>query len=217
MTINKKRNGFYYIGDKVYPSITKIIGDTIAKPALQYWYAREAVRIALAEPDLNEKEVMAKLELKVRSSQDRGKYVHSVAEEMPSIDTGKINSEYKGYVKALQGWWSLNQPEVIGREVEAWSNNYDFGCRVDLICKLYDQVWLIDFKTNDTCQIYKEVGLQLCAGKIALGESKQITVERTGAVALSAEGEFAFKETKDTTQDLRALIELWQWIQRKEK
>ncbi len=215
--INKKRNGYYYIGDKVYPSITKILQDVVAKPALLYWYGREAARIALADPSLNEKEVMAKLDLGVRGSQARGKYVHSVAEEMPNIDTAKIQEEYKGYVTALQGWWSANKPEVIGREVEAYSDRLNFGCRVDFICKLQGQVWLIDHKTNDDCRIYKEVGLQLLAGKIALAESKGIIVERTGAVALANSGEFAFKETKDTEEDLRALIKLWEWVSRKER
>ena len=213
----KKRNGYYYIGNKVYPSITKILGDTIAKPALLYWYAREATRIALANPELNEKEVMATLDLKVKDSQNRGKYVHTVAEEMPNIDTGKIREEYKGYVTALQGWWSANNPEVIAREVEAYSDRLGFGCRVDFVCKLQGIVWLLDFKTNDTCQVYKEVGLQLKAGQVALGESNNIIVERTGAVALSTTGEFAFKETKDSEEELKAVLDVWKWIQKKEK
>lgn len=217
MKTEKKRNGYYYIGNNIYPSITKILQDTIAKPALQYWYAREAVRIALAGPDLNEKEVMAKLDLKVRDSQNRGKYVHSVAEEMPIIDTGKVKEEYKGYITALQGWWSANNPEVLARELETFSNRLMYGCRVDFICKLQGENWLIDFKTNDTCQVYKEVGLQLKAGQVALGESSNIIIDRTGAVALSNTGEFAFKETKDTEDDLKYLLGLWNWIQRKEK
>jgi hypothetical protein len=212
---NKKRNGYYYINDKVYPSITKIIGDTIAKPALQYWYAREAVRIALAEPELNEKEVMAKLDLQVRKTADRGKYVHSVAEVMPNIDIDKIRPEYIGYVNALQSWWSSDKPEIIAREIETYSDRLNFGCRVDFVCKRNGQVWLLDFKTNDTCTVYKEVGLQLKAGQIALGESSNIKVERTGAVVLANTGEFAFKETKDTEEDLQALFNLWNWIQRK--
>lgn len=213
--MQKKRNGYYYIGDKVYPSINKILGDVIAKPALQYWYAREAVRIALAEPDLNEKEVMAKLDLQVRKTADRGKYVHSIAEEMPIADIGKIRPEYIGYVNALQSWWSADKPEVIAREVEAYSDRLNFGCRVDFICKRNEQVWLLDFKTNDTCTVYKEVGLQLKAGQIALAESGNVQIEKTGVVVLSNTGEYAFKETKDTEEDLQALFNLWNWIQKK--
>ena len=217
MKTERKRNGWYYIGNKVYPSITKILQETLAKNNLLYWYAREATRIALANPELNEKEVMATLDLKVRDSQNRGKYVHSVAEEMPNIDTAKIREEYKGYVAALQGWWAVHKPEVIGREIEVWSDRLGFACRVDFVCKLQGEIWNIDFKTNDKCQIYNEVGLQLCAGKIALAESKDIKVEHTGAVALSTTGEYAFKETKDTEEELIHLIGLFNWIQKKER
>ena len=141
-----KRNGYYYINDKVYPSITKILQDTIAKPALLYWYGREAAKIALAEPWLNDKEVMAKLAMQIRATQNRGHYIHSIAEEMPIIDIGKIKEEYKEYITGLQMWWDVHKPEIIGREVEAYSNKLGYACRVDCICKIKDSVWLIDFK-----------------------------------------------------------------------
>ena len=215
MKTEKKRNGWYYIGDKCYPSITKIIGEVLAKPALLYWYAREATRIALANPELNEKEVMATLDLKVRNSQDRGKYVHSVAEEMPNIDTAKIKEEYKGYITALQGWWEAFKPVIINREVEAYSDKFGFACRVDFICELQKQIWLCDFKTSKTGEVYPESGLQLLAGKVALEEREIAKIDKMGTISLAETGEWVFKEMKDLEDDLKALLQLWKWKNRK--
>lgn len=213
MPISTKRNGFYYFNNKEYPSITKVIQEVIAKPALLYWYGQQSARIALKEPELNEKEVLAKLQLKVRESQNRGKYIHSVAEAMPVIDLDKIPEEYKGYVKALINWWHVHQPLVVAREVEACSNLIGIGCRVDFIAQFGGFKWLIDFKTGK--DIYKEVGLQLAAGKTALKESKDITIDKTGAVLLMETGEWQFKETNDTTVDLQNLMGLYNWLIRK--
>lgn len=212
--IQHRRNGYYYIEGLELPSITTIL-QIINKPALLFWYAREATRIALKEPQLNEKEVLAKLQLYVASTQERGHYVHNVAEEMPNIDVNKINPMYKGYVDALVKWWAIAKPEIIGREVEAHSIMYKYGCRVDCICKLNGEVWIIDFKTTTRSEIYKEVGLQLLAGEIALIEQGIADVKHTGVVSLNETGEWLFKETNDQIDDLKALLQMYDWLKRK--
>lgn len=208
----KKRNGYYYRDDKTYVSVTKVLGDVLAKPALIFWSGREATRIALANPWLNEKEVMAQLQLQQRASQERGKYIHSLAELMPDVKEEEVKEEYKGYFKALKSWWDFFKPEVIGREVEAFSR-FGYACRVDHLSKINESKWLLDFKTGK--EIYKEVGLQLVAGKQALKDDNIITIDKTGVVLLMETGEYKFQETNDDLQDWLRVLEVWQWLQKK--
>jgi len=213
----KKRNGYYYRNDKEYPSITKVLSEVLAKPALLYWYAKKATQIALKEPELNEKEVLAKLDLYVSSTQDRGKYIHSVCEAMPNVDDSKIKEEYKGYYIALKKWWDKEQPKPLFKEKEAISEQYCYGCRVDFVGEISNTIYLVDFKTQTgEGQVYKEVGLQLCAGKQALLEDNIVTIQKTAAVILLSTGEYLFKETNDSLDDLENVLKVWRWLKRKE-
>jgi hypothetical protein len=211
----KKRNGYYYRDDKQYVSITKVLGDVLNKPALLYWYGREACRIALKEPWLNEKEVMAQLQMNIKATQARGHYVHKVAETAPQSfdEVTTIPMEYCGYLQALKSWWDMFKPEVIGREVEAFSNKYGYACRVDHISKISGFKWLLDFKTGK--DIYKEVGLQLAGGKQALKEDNIIEIDKTGVVLLMETGEYKFQENNDTIEDFTKVLDVWKWMQKK--
>jgi len=55
-TIPTRRNGYYYIGGEEYVSVTKVLKETLAKPALVFWGIQQAARIALKDPTLNEDE-----------------------------------------------------------------------------------------------------------------------------------------------------------------
>ena len=81
-TVPKRRNGYYYINDKEYPSVTKILNDTLNKPGLTFWMAREACRIALKNPYLNEKEVWAELNRYKKDAGHRGRQAHTFAESL---------------------------------------------------------------------------------------------------------------------------------------
>ena len=211
----KKRNGYYYTDGLELPSITKILGDTLAKNNLIFWLKREAIRFALKNPELNETEIMALFEIDSSKRTDRGHYVHSIAEIMPNVDIDKIQEENKGYIKGLIGWWNKYKPVVLNRELEAYNKELGYGCRVDFVCIIRDKIWVIDFKSSKDGAIYKDVGLQLVAGKLALLETHDIKVDHMGVVALSEQGEDTFRETKDTKEDLIHLVELYKWSKRK--
>jgi hypothetical protein len=212
----KKRNGYYYRDNKQYVSVTKVLGDVLNKPALIYWTGREATRIALKNPWLNEKEVMAELQLQQRATQGRGKYVHSIAETAPEsfvVNFDEPKLEYEGYIKALKSWWETFKPEVIGREVEAFSDSLGCACRVDNFSRFNGFKWLLDFKTGK--DIYREVGLQLAFGKQALKEDKIFEADKTGVVLLMETGEFKFQETNDTIFEFINVLNVWNWMQKK--
>lgn len=209
--IPARRNGFYYINGKVYPSVTKIIGDVLAKPALPYWYAREAARIALADPALNEKEVTAQLQLNIRQSQERGKTVHALAEIMPNVDLDKIGVNEKGYVTALAKWWKVHKPEPIFREMELYSDTLDCAGRADFVCIIGMDVWLIDFKTGNA--VYPEAGIQECVYDFMLKERGLATPNHRGTVLLMETGEWLFKETHESIDTFRHIRAIWDWMQ----
>ncbi|GAG98683.1 unnamed protein product, partial [marine sediment metagenome] len=167
MNIPKKRNGYYYIGDKEYPAITKILNDVLSKPALMYWAGKQCSRIALKDPTLNEKEVYSKFMEISRGAADRGKQVHRIFERWcQDKEFPPIPKEFEGYGNALKSWVETHKPKPLRSEVEVHSDKWGYAGRCDLICHINDEIWLIDFKTGKN--IYKEVGLQLVAYKEAI-------------------------------------------------
>ena len=218
--IPKKRNGYYYINDKEYVSVTKVIGETLSKPALMYWYGKMAAQAALRNPELNEKEVMAEVQLAGRKASDRGKYVHMLAEllckgDLNALQNVNVPVEYAGYYRALLSWNNTMKPETIAMEVETYSDKYGYAGRTDLIAKMGSDKWVIDFKTGKN--IYKEVELQLAAYKEALKEQEIVEVDKMGVVLLMENGEFQFKETRATIDDFVDVKKVWEWLKRKDE
>lgn len=212
--IPKKRNGFYYRDGKEYVSITKIIGDVIAKPELFYWQGITCAQIALKDPTLSDKEVMAAHQLGLKKSQERGQGVHNLAERMPHVKDDEVIDEYKGYFEALKSWWQMHKPVVLYNEIEAFSDFYLTACRVDMVAVINNETWSIDFKSGK--EIYKEVELQLAFGKHAMYENHKVNIQKTGVVLLKDDGGFKFEETKGRIEDFEFLLGLWNWKRRKE-
>ena len=215
--VPSRRNGFYYKDNNLtrpYVSVTKVLGDTLAKPALYYWSGREACRIALRNPELNGKEVMAELALYVKGTQQRGKTLHNAAEcfaTAHSIPT--VAPELQGYLNALQSWWLTHNLKTIKTELEVYSDTLMVAGRLDYLCEIEGKQWLIDFKTGR--QIYKEVGLQLAFYKYALKEFLDIEVDKMGVVLLKEDSGFIFQETTDTIEDFEKVLAVWRWLKKK--
>lgn len=207
----KKRNGYYYINDKEYVSVTKVLGDTLAKPALYYWSSQQAARIALKDPTLNEKEVCAEVTKISRQAAERGRNVHHIVETwckdgvLPSM-----GGEYNGYIQAFLGWHESVKPKAIHSEVELWSDTWGYAGRCDLVAEIGDALYVIDFKTGKG--LYREVGLQLAAYRWALGESQRIATNKMGAVLLKEDGEWEMKETKDSIDNFIKVLEVWKML-----
>ena len=214
--VPRRRNGVYYINGKEYASVTKVIGDTLAKPALLYWYGKKAAEIALKNPELNEKEVMAELRLFSKSTQERGKYVHAIAEAMPDVKDliDPSRPELDGYIHALQAFWDTHQPKLLGQEIELYTDTYGVAGRCDQVCEINGKKWLIDYKTGKA--IYHEVDLQLAIYDFMLNEMGVVKVDYTGVVLLKDDGSFVFQRTNGTLQDFLNVLEVWKWIKRKD-
>jgi hypothetical protein len=81
-------------------------------------------------------------------------------------------------------FWKTYKPELISAEDFVWSDKYKYAGTADLVCKMNDQVWLLDLKTSNS--IHKSYDLQLASYAKALEESKGIKIERTGIIWLKS-------------------------------
>lgn len=206
--IPKRRNGYYYDGETELVSVTKVLGETLAKPQLLYWYGSQAAKIALKNPELTDKEVMHEFGHIQSQSQERGRFVHTQAEALCRGDFASVSADDSGYSQALLSWWNSAMPKVIESEKVVYAHDIKVAGRLDLYCEINGQGWVIDFKSGKN--IYKEVGLQLAFYKHGLN-----LPVKTGVVLLKESGSFAFQETVDTIEDFKYVLEVWRWIQRK--
>ena len=213
--IPKRRNGVYYLNGNEYTSVTKVLGDTLNKPALLYWGEKMAAEIALKNPYLSAKEVIAEIQLYSKSTQKRGTYIHSLAEGMPDIkhliDVDMVGCE--GYVQALQSFWTTHKPEILGQEIELYSDKYGVAGRCDAIAKINGETWLLDWKSGKA--IYPEVALQLAIYKDMLKDLGVIDVQHMGVVLLKEDGGFVFEEKVGELRDFLNVLEVFKWIKRR--
>lgn len=215
MTITKrtKRNGFYYRNGKEYVSVTKVLGETLSKPALMYWYGSQAAKIALKDPELNDKEVMAQLQLNVRSTQDRGKAVHNFLECWAKDGVlPEHSNEYQGYLTALKSFLATHKPKALHSELEVYSDEVNVAGRLDLVIDLNSVKGVVDIKTGK--DLYKEVGLQLAFYKQAMKETCEV-VDKTWALLLREDGSYMFQEYSDTLEDFKHVLAVWHWLKKK--
>lgn len=214
--IPKRRNGYYYrqMGEKVieYPSVTSILS-VIAKPALVYWTGQQAARIALKNPELNEKEVMATLQLNLRESQDRGKEVHNILEEWAKTLKLPEISKYPFFLKSIKSFLETYPIKPIISELVVYSDKYHYAGRLDFIGELNSLNWLLDFKSGSG--LYPEVSLQNISYKEAILENNLYRIDKTGAVLFQNDGTFTFKETIADIQDFLAVKKVWEWSKSK--
>ena len=211
--VPRRRNGIYYLNNKEYDSVTKILG-VIEKPALYYWFKQQAARIALADPTLDEKEVIAKVGEISKVAAARGTTVHGYCEAKSKGEGYTVAKEYKGYTDALDSWWGTNEPKVLKNEVELYSDKYGYAGRCDAIVDINGEDWVLDYKTGKS--IYKEVGLQLSAYRHALIEMGVVQDVKMGVLLLMVTGEYQFKETNDSIENFVNVMKVWRWSRGRE-
>lgn len=211
-----KRNGYYHIKGEKYPSVTKILGDTLNKPQLLYWYQREIARIALDDPSLTEKEVIAALSLRVKETQQRGTYIHELAENYPNVEhivKPELDIDCGGYVKALENYHTTMKPKVVMKEQILYSTRYKVAGRFDQVQEINGRNWLIDYKTGKN--LYKELELQLVIYKSML-EEDGFTIDHMGGVLLKENGDFVMQECHGKVENFLKVRDVWLWMKGKE-
>lgn len=212
-------NHWYWINDVHVTSVTSVFKPIIDKPALLYWSARsvldgmvELQRRGIECEDREDAEKLLKyhglwFEQQREKAARRGSAVHDAFERLgrgeelwmgnyknwDADENGEGGLDLTGYVRGACRWYLEAGPEIIFQELVVGSDRLGFAGRFDLLCKIDDELWLIDLKTSK--DIFWDQHFQL--GLYALGceESGYPVPERMGVLRLDAEGEKFFEES----------------------
>jgi hypothetical protein len=140
------------------------------------------------------KDVGHNADLIMRRAGKEGTQVHEAAEAlvkgeeiswMDDYGNAKYSQIVWEMILKFYDFWTTHKPELISTEDFVWSDEYKYAGTADLVVKMYDETWLLDIKTSNS--IHKSYDLQLASYAKALGESKDINIERTGIIWLKAQ------------------------------
>jgi hypothetical protein len=212
-----RRDDLYHVAGERLPATTAIIG-ILDRPYLRRWAARVAAEAVLSDPDkYNTAEKASLVPDQYRDdAAGRGKAVHAMIEawgrgrppEEASIDR-KFEGYRRGFLKFLRTW----RPEPLHVEVVVYNLTHKYAGTVDLIARIGDAVWLLDFKTGKS--VYFSYELQTVAYRhtehMIVGGTPQALpeIDSTGVVLLRDTGTFEFKETAGDFELFLALKEAY--------
>jgi len=155
-TTLERKAGYYDIDGQLYPSVTTILGKTIAKPGLMNWYGKigteEANRIK-------------------QESADFGKTVHLLIQAVldgKEIDETQTDKTAVGCLHSFQEWVRLVGFKPLLTEHTIHSKTHGYAGTCDAFGLVYGIPTLCDWKTSGA--IYDEFSLQLHAYTAAIRE-----------------------------------------------
>ena len=169
--VYKRGEGVYY------PSVTTILQYMPKNKFFESWL----------------KDVGHNADLIMRRAGKEGTQVHEAAEKlvlgeeiswMDDFGNAKYSQIVWEMILKFAEFWKTYKPELISAEDFVWSDKYKYAGTADLVCKMNDEVWLLDLKTSNS--IHKSYDLQLASYAKALEESKGIKIERTGIIWLKS-------------------------------
>lgn len=114
---------------------------------------------------------------------DKGSKVHNAIENLIAGQTIKmedrymnnstnteeeLNSEEYEAICSFARWVDDYSPEFLKNEITAISEAYGYAGTIDCICRIKDQLYIVDFKTSQ--YIWPEMEIQISAYKQAISE-----------------------------------------------
>ncbi len=214
MEKSDRRNGFYFINEKPYPSVTTIL-QAIAKPQLIYWAAKTAARAALANPGLSESEAAGAIYSKRDTAGKLGTTVHSFVEAWKNNHTPDltgIDAPYIPYAKAFLSFVEKGLFTFLEHEKTVFSSKHGFAGTLDIIAKDKDgNLWVLDVKTSN--DVYPEMGLQLAAYKEALEEMTGQPIKKTAIIHLKEDTTFSLVEMDEPFEAFLHVKGLYEWME----
>jgi len=250
--LHRDAKHFYsWNGDPAVPGITSIIG-VLDKPALVGWAKRETAIAAVRnwktvaqmvadqppiEDQLSYHPAVAYLKATPGYQRDAaanaGTIVHAIAEAIAKGEEPVIPDEYEGFARSfIRDFIEKHQPKFHPLYVEymVYHEGDDvvlpYGGTGDLICRIDDEVWCIDNKTNAS-GVYPETGLQLAAARWAkfIGrpdDPKRYAlpkVDRCGVLWIRPEGAelIPYDVTPREFQAFAAARLAWDWVNNRAK
>ena len=110
-----RRNGYYFIGDKKYVSVTTVM-QIIAKPALITWAAKEAATAAIENPEFDVSQSVSAIYQKRDKAGKMGSTIHSLVEAFGNtqkIDFSVIPKNILPYAVAFCAFFSVHKPKIM--------------------------------------------------------------------------------------------------------
>jgi hypothetical protein len=172
------RHLYYFNGRGPWPGVTTVI-DVLDRPALVTWKRRQVALAAVESAErLVEDRARGDADAAVAyllrrrdegtNGRDRGTRIHETLESLMRRQQPTIHPDDAGAIEGVRTW--LNENRVVPLEVEAYliHETLGYGGTCDLIARLGDEIYLLDWKTSGSVadrrgKLYREHRLQLAA------------------------------------------------------
>lgn len=172
--INRGRYHSYLLDGEKAPGVTTIINKGMPKPALIDWSGRVVAETAVQQrdkwEDMAEGAAIEFLKAAPRSDRDkaanRGTQVHTFAEQLAAGHEVEVPEELTGHVDSYLEWRRDWEPTDELIELVVLNRQWRYMGRLDLICTMAGERWLLDIKTNRSGP-FAETALQLSAYRFA--------------------------------------------------
>ena len=132
------------------------------------------------------KQVGYNAETILEKAAEQGSNIHSMIEMYLSEIEVKWTTGEGDKIWTLQEWemlnkfvefWDKYKPEILAVEFVFCEDELEYGGTIDLICKINDQIWLIDHKSSN--YIHKSQEITACSLLHGLEQAKPPISDRT--------------------------------------
>src|SRR3990167_7258271 len=128
-----RRDGWYYIDGQRYVSVTTVLS-VLNKPGLTVWVARNAAKIALADPTLTADQVISKSYEIRDTAGNAGTTIHSWVESRQQgaqLKPENLPEPLQGYGKAYEDFIKTLGVVFRKNEMEVYSRDYGYAGTLD--------------------------------------------------------------------------------------
>lgn len=163
--------------DVYYPSVTSILSYFPKNKFFETWI----------------KDVGHNIDIIMRRAGEEGTQVHKAAEALLAgeevtwiEENGYVNypTEVWRMINKFTDFWNTYKPELLASECHLFSDIYRYAGTGDIVCRIQDEVWLLDIKTSNS--IHRSFDLQTAAYAIAWNETHNIQIQKRGIVWLKS-------------------------------
>jgi hypothetical protein len=105
---------------------------------------------------------------------ESGTQVHEIIEQLlhgVAYPSAGLDGKVKRCVSSFLAWFKEANPEILATEHIVYNHEFKYAGCVDLVCRIKDVVWLIDYKTSNT--IHQSHRCQVAADHAALPKEQQ--------------------------------------------
>lgn len=211
MDLKQKRRAGMYFHDsgKAYISVTEVL-KVINKPVLQHWYGQQVYYAVVKDPAIDERAALASPYQVAMKAADRGTTIHSLIEAYKQSGSviQTVPEAYKGYAQAFYEWANVFNPEILECERSIFNHEQRYAGTLDMLAKIGDKTFVVDFKTNKKGDVYSEAHMQVSA-YLEVMRSEGVTDGII--VSLAENGTYTHKTVKDGYKAFLAALQIYKF------